>query len=273
MNIKDEAFANISNDGDEQVRHMLGNLPRVSAPSEFDFRLRGRIAKRKLVRISGFRVPAAITYAMGLGVVLIAFGVLGMAWMYSGDPAGTPVVAGLAPAPTVNRDRSEKVEVSVPEIKAVENIVAASKRKEAPALPRSAAVDPKADFAEPVIMRPTVMVPDAALKNARSVYPQGIRPDAGNSSPDANVALGKPIEAKEVISRLGVRAAFGGGGWRVDAVNPGSPAAKGGIRPGDIIETINGDPVWANSSFTDRFSPKNLRVIRGGQAIQISVEK
>ncbi|MEP6944508.1 MAG: PDZ domain-containing protein [Acidobacteriota bacterium] len=268
--MKDEAFTNISHDGDDQVRQLLGTLPRVAAPSDFDFRLRSRIAKGRPAQRSGFRLPAAVTYAMGLGVVLVVFGLIGAAWMYSGTTGAVPAVATSSPVSAAVPERVEQVEVPVQMNRAVQNVEIAAKRPETVALPKPTRAGTAIAAPSPENNSSTGILPDAALKTARSIYPKGINPNAGNIAPDANVALGRPIETKEVLSRLGIHAAFSGGGLRVQSVAAGSSAEKGGMKAGDIIQAINGDPVTVRSSFTDRFSAKSLRVVREGQTIKIN---
>ena len=54
---------------------------------------------------------------------------------------------------------------------------------------------------------------------------------------------------------LGVSLEDGDGGPRVAAVNAGSPAASGGVRVGDVIVSIDGDPVASSDDLRARSRP------------------
>lgn len=65
------------------------------------------------------------------------------------------------------------------------------------------------------------------------------------------------------------------GGVLVTAVFPGSPAAKAGIAPGDILETINSSPVRDRRDYLDILrnqtagTPLRLQLLREGGALKI----
>src|ERR1041385_9320787 len=51
---------------------------------------------------------------------------------------------------------------------------------------------------------------------------------------------------------------------RIGAVEPGSPAEKAGLQPGDVILEMNGEPTptWEKVSFTTLLNPKETMAIR-----------
>jgi serine protease Do len=78
----------------------------------------------------------------------------------------------------------------------------------------------------------------------------------------------------ELASKLGLQEARG---VVVAAVAPNSPAARGGIRPGDAIVGFNGEPVTDGNTLRNRVastppnSQINLVVLRGGREQQMQV--
>ncbi len=66
------------------------------------------------------------------------------------------------------------------------------------------------------------------------------------------------------------------GGWRVSAVDSGSAAEKAGIKPNDIVMTVNGKAIneIAEGEIGKLFgSPKPvaLQVLRNGDTLDVSV--
>lgn len=72
-------------------------------------------------------------------------------------------------------------------------------------------------------------------------------------------------------------AASGNAGCTVRAVKPGTPAAEAGIKPGDLITTVDQSPVTDLKSFEDILSKTKpghtarMVVVRGGEELELSV--
>jgi S1-C subfamily serine protease len=76
--------------------------------------------------------------------------------------------------------------------------------------------------------------------------------------------------------RLGASVATAAGGLRVGQVHPGSLAAKAGLRPGDLLLTLNGAAVATPEQLQDRLAgplqrgqPVVLRVRRDGTELEL----
>ncbi len=270
--MKNEALTDTPTETDERVSRLLGNLPRVAAPGDFDLRVRAGIARGVLPANGGFRLPAALAYALGLGVVLVAFGLLGVVWMYSGNVTAVPSVAGVEQAdPPVTSPVI--VPGNVPAAKSDQPIATAEvKRRESNVSVPLATSLPK--VAVPDVRRSAPWSTDDGVGEARKVYPAGINPNLKSVPRPKDMGHGRPIPAKELLSFLGVGATYDGAGWRVDSVSSNSTAERYGVRSGDIIEAINDQAVNESTSFKDSFTGKSLRVRRDGkvQVIRLAAE-
>ena len=213
-------------------------------------------------------LPAAVAYGIGLGVALVAFGLFGIVWMYSGKAEGVPAVAAV--------DHSNQTENP--------SNVAISKYPRVPIL-RTQLLMPRVlrlrcersrltrihhdkDAAQKRGIRP-----DSAQTKARVIYPKGIDPNL-NVAPPVNAAeRGKPIQIKELLSFLGIGATFADRGWRVLSVTADSTAERIGLRTGDVIIAINDQTVNEDTTFAGRFSGKSLQFLRDGQNIHVDLAK
>ncbi|MBK6723183.1 MAG: hypothetical protein IPO41_04125 [Acidobacteria bacterium] len=247
--------------GEEKVAAMLGSLKRVDAPADFDFRVRARIAQGRPAekRVSWFptfarvAAPAVMLAAVG--------GYFGYNALYDTGTVNVPVVADsgpVAPAPLVVPTSNEVAPAPVPttEVAAAkppvntEETVAGTPKKE----PTTVAKKPETPEGGSV---------DMALREANR---PGNVVSTGNSSP---VIPTSTLSVREAFSAMGIRASLSASGWRVSSAS--GRAAAAGLKTGDIIETVNGKAVGANTVFDEKFSGSTLRVKRDGVAIQISL--
>jgi putative serine protease PepD len=77
---------------------------------------------------------------------------------------------------------------------------------------------------------------------------------------------------------LGVRVSDGDGGARLEQITDGSPAAKAGLKTGDLVTSANGDPVRSAAELSGAVASHQpgdelrLEVTRGGKQQTVTVE-
>jgi membrane-associated protease RseP (regulator of RpoE activity) len=241
---------------DEQsVADLLGSLPRVEAPGNFDIGVRSRIANGRPSSRSAWLIPSAAAVSL-CSMVLAA-----VAFIYLGG--SEPQVADATQPSSAPRVAPEK---SQPEFTAVVDPEPANMN---PRVTDSS--PPETGGASNVRPRPTVPPRgggsyDTAVKpSADPIVPKGI-PTPG-STPNINI---KPpttdvkVPAREILQLIGLDAEFGDAGWRVQRVTDNSAAAKSEIRVGDVVEAIDDTKVVGDTTFESGFSGKSLTVVRDG---------
>ena len=251
--------------GDEKIAVMLRELKRVDAPGNFDFKVRARIAKGRPSEVRTSWFPTFARVAAPAMVLAAAGGYFGYNAIYSTGSVNVPEVVDSPPAatapvvvPTSNEITpapavTSEIATAKPPVRVEETVAATSKKDvTTPAKNPEAPEGGSVDFA----VRET---------NTLSTRPGNVE-NTGNSSP---VIPTSTLSVREVFSAMGIRASFSGTGWRVSSAS--GRAAAAGLKTGDIIETVNGKAVGANTVFDEKFAGSTLRVKRDGATIQISL--
>lgn len=230
-----QEFSKTGLNDEERISNLIGSLPRVEAPGDFDFRVRARIAAGRPAENRGSWLPASVRYAVPLALVLAIGGYVGFNAIYVGDVTDVPAVAELQPSTA-----------SIP--------VA-----EVPARVESAASQPVAERIETTatdvaVKPPTVdadkLVPPAARKTEKPGG--GSYVDAGTAAKtieaNTNVAPIEPEKPEDKTALTGIAllaaarisTAPAGRGWKVVSVSAGGSGAASGVQAGDVIEAISG---------------------------------
>lgn len=251
---------------EEKISQLLSAMPRVEAPGDFGFQVKARIAKGQPATGRPLWLPTAIKAAVPLGLVLAIGGYVGITSLYVNNaPAGQqafvePVRPGL--------------EQSVPAAAAPEPVapvVAAAVPRETEVVParttREVAV--KAELKRAVNRKPIADKDSGDLDIALRGTQSPSLPKDTESKPDVAI---KGTPAGEVLTRLGVNALFGEGGWKADSVSPNTAAAKAGVKAGDIIESVDDQDLADLGSVAKPAVGKKLKVKRDGKSIEIVID-
>lgn len=243
----------------DEVGKLLGTLARVEPPGDFDVRVRARIAagrpaRSRFLPFVRMAVPAALLLAVG--------GYFGYTSLYG--PADVPAVAETRviadPQPAVPADPgNDKVAVRPDEIVA-----------RAPSSNVSSSLAP--------VRTPDTILPpeepgggslDFSFPTARRRLPRGLDPDRVITN--SNISSDAKLSAATVLRMLGVSASCSATGCRVGSVSANSVAGNSGVRPGDVIEAVDGTTLNENVTFSGQFSAANVRVRRNGSTMTISL--
>lgn len=247
--------------GEERVAAMLGSLKRVDAPGDFDFHVRARIAQGRPSEARTSWFPTFARVAAPAMMLAAVGGYFGYNALYDTGTVNVPVVADSAPVATAP--------VVVPTLNEVEPAPASTTEvavKPPVNTDETVAAAPKKDTATTAVKKPDTPEGGSVDMALRETNRPGNVVNTGNSSP---VVPTSTLSVREVFSAMGIRASFSGTGWRVSSAS--GRAAAAGLKTGDIIETVNGKAVGANTVFDEKFSGTTLRVKRDGASIQISL--
>jgi len=258
--IKETADEILSPD-EQKISEMLGNLKIVPAPKDFDHRLKARIANASPPGYRPFAFFPVLKYAMPLGLFLL----IGGALIWSGGlninnnsvpsvaetngPFVPAAVAGPRPEPTSTREiEAQAAETGIDSSSPAKNENALVTKPKTPGrkVEKTSATD--------------ISSVDKALKQApKTIVPKGSE-------------TRRLSTAREVLSTIGIGAEFEAKGWKVGSVAKDSPANRSGIRTGDVIEALDGQPLDDKKVFTGGFNAKTVKILRESKTLQIDLK-
>ena len=256
---------------DRNVAEALGAMPRISAPADFNHKVRGRIAERSQHSGQGWRilVPAfAAVFLVALGAVLY-LGVLNSANVTDVPPiAEAPAQAPMPPpaTPSTQSDAPAPPEVA----SAVSNDAS---------IPNESAAE-----------RPVPKRQPARTEDVEEAPPGGSIDRAGspvNTSPDrpvnSNVAVPEmrppgfdapgEVEANEVLSLMGLKGNFQPEGFLVSSAEASGAAARAGVRVGDLVESLDGKKIEPETRFASGSEIRTIGVKRNGERLTLRINR
>ena len=256
-------------DADSQkVSAMLSALPRVEAPGNFEFRVKAGIANGSRSRFPLFPF-LKVAAPLALVLVVVTFGLF-----YYQRPGGTDV------------DQIDRVAMPVP----VTVPVLSPAQSEPVSAPSSTAADPTREVtgalaertsAAPRRVKRTQGVVGSSLDNdggnsidriihpANVIMPPGFEsanPQNRNANSTASPSANVPV--REILDIFGIKGDFVDHGWRVRSVKENSQGSRAKIAPGDLIESIDGQPIGKDTKL--RGGARTFTVRRDGKLITLS---
>lgn len=258
---------------DRQIAAMLNAMPRVAAPTDFDHKVRGRIAARRQQSVSGWRifVPAfAAVFLVALGAALY-LGVLSSADVTDVPPiAEAPVPATLpqslpqATPPTLPETTEVAASVNAvnddrpaPQERVTERIASPQRRPERrPQIDNTSeggSVDRAGSPVNPTPDRPINANPE----------PPEMRPPGFDG--------GGQADSSEVLSLMGLKGTFQTEGFLVSSAEASGAGAKAGVRAGDVVESLDGKKIQPETRFASGSEIRTITVKRRGESLILRI--
>ncbi|MGI8812193.1 MAG: PDZ domain-containing protein [Pyrinomonadaceae bacterium] len=274
MNANEPIIEELERD-DRQVADLLGTLPRVEAPKDFDFRLKARMAQgRPSAAAAPFSLPVWLKFAAPTALLFIV-GVFYFALpIRDAGPKGNEITAQAAsPMPVV---AVTPTIAPAPEIASVQPPISAPVTP-SHLRPERIAVAQRTSMQKAMPARPAADANDgggsidrAVRGTSTTILPRGI-----NTTP-VNTAVTPPgfanapnVSVRDVFSQLGVDAEYSNG-WVVKNVRAHSVAGTAGLRSGDVIEAIDDKPI-SEVNEKGAFNGRAITVRRDGRSVKLTL--
>lgn len=266
-----------------RVWQMIDGLRRVDAPSDFDFRVKARIAKAKATDFQPRFFPA-LRYVLPLGLVVLILGLVVFNATYFSGSNSSQMVESVSPMPNekeispVNSFSANQVSATNPSdgtmVGKVANVnvepVANNRERQsvtAKSSAKSRTIAPKKNSDEDG--GGSHVLSGKAPSSAR--LPLGINP---NQSVEIlpNADNRNAITDVQILNFIGIETVSENGSKKVKAVKPESMAERSGIKTGDVIEAIDGRQISDKPVRMETFESKKLTVVRGAEKIEIVLQ-
>lgn len=269
---------------------MLGGLPRIEAPKDFDFQLKARIARGRPADGPTSPLFPALRYVLPLSAVLILISIIALSGLYfvgerkvpepesveskNPVPAPTETLAPKDETPSPNEVAEGK---PAPENPEVEPLVPKKEAPEKPFNDETARKRKNDGGSRDVISAPPkiISVPDDgrgsnvfSSSDGRTIGPKGT--DSNRPIPEQEVKTTTGVA--EMLDFSGIKAAPENDRMTVRSVRKNSIAERSGVRVGDVIEAINGDPVTGEPLSGRSVTVKTLTILRKGQRKEITFQ-
>jgi hypothetical protein len=265
--MRSEAENNFDHD-DEGVSRLVGGLPRVDAPANFDRRVMTKIAEGETAPQRFFGLPVALAYATPLLLVLV-IGVAVFISTRKPETAGPIVVA----TNTQHTQAVEQQRIEAPLPPEQKNIVTSD-----PSGPPSTAVAVTSGRSTaPKQIRPTKATggssADYALSNKATLLPQGISPNPNRTTANKeDVQSPMSVSAKEALTMLGISADYQNG-WKVLSVGENSAAGHSGVKAGDVVIALGQTELAPDTVFRSKTEASSIRVKRDGSELTLPIKR
>lgn len=215
-----------------EVAVLLQTLPQVDAPKDFDFKVRSRIAAG---RPAPSGMPMWVKAAVPLVLILAVVGYFGLRSSITQPTPNAPTVAAIS-------QDAPQTEAPV--------VVSSQTQPTDIATPNS---------------KPSNTTLATVKKPVNKTVVQG-------GSVDQAVNVGKQIDldersAVDAFALAGVKGSVDASGLKVDAASSNS-----GLKPGDVVESVDGQDVTNKTKIKGRVSGKTVRVRRDGKMIDVVIK-
>jgi len=254
----------INLDSEEEVSRLLSALPRVDAPSNFDFRVKAKIASGKRSKSWIERIPVAVRFALPTLLILVVGAYFYFSRVTSNDGSPAPQIEALAPAPVTNGSPADSSSQNN------SNLLAA---KENPtSTPEQTWPGNSNRMVRPPASGLSGKPAGGSLVEAKDQPNTITRPGTQDKSriPDDMAAVASSV--KRGLSQIGIAdTVYEGGGWKVVVVTNNSLAKRSGIVAGDIVTAIGKQQLSQNSIIHN--VADQLTVRRGGKTVNINLRQ
>lgn len=264
---------------DEKIREMCGNLKRVSAPKDFDFRLKARFANVES-QTSKSPIFAFLRYAAPLGLVVMLLGMIVLNNLFSVDNTAVPQITGnFIEKPIVKNDVLVQTETfsetSVRNSGPNADITNVTPKNENSNSNKSLlfSMKDKDELAKVLEKDNRISESNGSSRDEASRQPRVFTPQMSNSNKSVESANSltnsKPFYVKEILAFFGISASFTGNSWKVQSVKPDSLADRSGIKPNDLIEAIENNRISTETIQTDSINGNKITIVRDGKRFEI----
>jgi len=249
---------------DDPVSRALGGLRRVNAPGDFESRVHAGIARSTADRPQPFFFRYGLLYVVPTVLALV----VGATYFLTADRQ-TNSAAVTQPA-TVAQPAADTSSAAPPAPESSQfGTTSVPAAQPPPVADNASTVRPPAPKAGTRAERRVVSnggsVDRALRTSSNRILPKGLQTEPQKEEL-GDFQTSVELSAPDLLRAIGIEP---DGGMHVRSVTPNSPAAKAGVRTGDLLDSVDGKPVTGDTVFRGTIELKKLGVTRDGRRIEL----
>lgn len=266
-----ESGHNEINGGEAAIAEMISTLSRVGPPSDFDVKVRSRIARAvSITHRRNLRQFRVLTYAIPL-VVLVFFGAVYLLF----GPRSVDVSAVPPPdsdtirqnVPFDPQNLAEKSESTLDN-----DAVAAGPDPELTAGAAKKPVTLQGTKMRSSTEETSIGSQDRSLAPAEApVFPKDLSPKISKSGMPGNGSTDQGVNVRDILKLFGIDSECSVNGCRIEDVSDKSVAMNSGLKPGDLIVSMDQVKISSNTSFKDAATVRQFVIFRGNRKMLIQL--
>ncbi|MBS1793409.1 MAG: hypothetical protein JSS81_06120 [Acidobacteria bacterium] len=258
---------------ERRLRELFSSLKKVEAPKDFDLRLKARLAN---ARAEDFRPRFgwALRFALPALAVVLALGLFVFSGRLTSNDATVASAGNSSPAAErplpANFAASVPTPVETPETPDLKASLPTDQDSPKPPEREVAQTRPAATPVRKIKRdgadREAPLSEDKASKLTPVFQPN----PAPKPVPTVEVReTPNPLTVRDVLSTIGIDAAFENGRWTVRSITANGVGESSGVRENDVVEAIDDEPLNGETVFYKTAAGRTLTVTRGGGKLKI----
>lgn len=277
LHLKDCAGCKKTSAMQARIWEMIDGLNPVSAPKDFDFHVKARIAQGRPAEDFQPRFLPVLRYVLPLSVIVLIVGLIAFNTLYFSNSPSEAALADNQQKPSLIENQTAAAEpLPVTDSQLSANTSEANTQpliiKKRPEL--LAIKAPQKDEGIPVRNKVKKVQDNSHLISVTSPVifnPPNVSPDETKELPPVNSTVAA-ITLEDVAKFMGIETAYENGKRRVKSIDSGSPAERAGVKVGDVIDEINGRKISGEDVRFKAIEAKSLTVIRASERIEINLQ-
>lgn len=262
---------------EKQISQLLGQLEKVTAPANFDFRLKARISQVKLSKSSRSTLSWFAYTAIGFLIVLVTtiFFYHLVSTVRRDESLGLNSFSKTGELISTVPERYENAPESISDSQSIDGSMGEKKSPDAGNVNKTPKTTKRSNSTYTFVNRREYKVKE------HSISPSAVENLKGFSSlkTPVNDAVNDGRLRKldslitQTLRQIGIEGEFETNGFRVHSIRSNSMAEKLGLKIDDIVLTINGKPLKALTNQDAKLEIRQISVKRASQELQINFQK
>jgi hypothetical protein len=262
---------------EKQISQLLGQLEKVTAPANFDFRLKARISQVKLRKSSKFTFSWFAYAAIGFLIVLVTtiFFYHLVSKVRRGESLGLNSFSKTGELTSSVPERYENLQESISDSQSLNESMGEKKSPDARNVNKTSKTTKLSNSIYTSVNRRKYEIKEHAISSSVVENLKGFSSLKTPANEAVNDSTPRKLDSliTQTLHQIGIEGEFETSGFRVRSIRAKSMAEKLGLKIDDIVFAINGKPLKALTDRDTKLEIRQISVKRASQELQINFQK